>query len=136
MYGRLCTNCVQTAVIRVKKRGIVLGWVDMLCRRVWIVWTVAQLWFHWAHTFFTHVFSMVLFNAVDSVGLLPFILDFWIANPLRIQPLPYLCNLLPYNIIQLDGLFYFIDRMDCGGMVFAPQFTGDFRKTQMQFAPQ
>jgi hypothetical protein len=118
----LCTICVQKAGSVVDDPGDSIfvmrpihSWVDSL-------WTIDPLNAHCARTCCAHVLRRgdAKGNVVDG-------------QVLYIQLLPYVSDLLPYNVIKFYCFFDLFNRVDCGGVVFAPQFAGDFRKAQVKF---
>ncbi len=55
---------------------------------------------------------------------------------LRIQFLPNFNDLFANQEIKFNCPLNFVDRMNCSGMIFAPELLGDARKTHMQLAAQ
>ena len=53
---------------------------------------------------------------------------------LRIETLLDLGHMFAYGEIEFYSFFDFLNRMYCGGMILAPQFAGDFWKTQVELA--
>lgn len=55
---------------------------------------------------------------------------------LGIEFLPDFRNLFADEKVELDSFFDFFDTVDSGGVVFAPEFLSDSRKTEVKFAAQ
>ena len=106
--GDVCTICVQTA----QNTGDgAVDFVRRLCAtRLWL-W---RLWIRIPLSAHAHRTAFAQF-----------------VRRLDIQLLPNVGNLLAHNVVELNSLFDFFDRVNSSGVVFAAELAGNFRKTQV-----